>query len=171
MAADVHEVALDDVSGVSWAAVAAEAPEIAAAGERLLRPTGDGIAFLSTVRRDGGPRLHPVMSVLADGALHVFVVTMSHKYRDLLRDSRYALHAMPPAEGGEEFYITGRAQPVRDPGRREAVRAASGDRLGGHDFEALFALDVEAALHTKWENWGTAQTWPAHKKWKPGGAR
>jgi hypothetical protein len=159
------------VNGVSWAAFAAEAPGIAAAGERLLRPTDDGIAFLSTVRKDGGPRVHPVMPVVANGALHVFVVTMSYKYRDLLRDSRYALHAMPTAEGGEEFYITARAWPVHDPGRRQAVRAASGDRLGGHDFEALFALDLEAALHTKWENWGTARTWPAYNKWKPVGAR
>jgi hypothetical protein len=160
-----------DVSGVNWAEFAAAAPDIATAGERLLRPTGDGIAFLSTVRKDGGPRLHPVMSVLVDEALHVFVVTMSYKYRDLLRDSRYALHALPTAEGGEEFYITGSAVPVADAGRREAVREASGGRLGGHDFEALFALGIEAALHTKWENWGTAQTWPAYNKWKPGGAR
>jgi len=157
------------VTGVTWADFAAEAAETAAAGERLLRATGDGTAFLSTVRKDGGPRVHPVMPVLAEGALHVFVVTMSYKYRDLLRDNRYVLHAMGPPEGGEEFYITGAARPVADAGRREAVRAASGGRLGGHDFEALFALDIEAALHTKWENWGTAETWPAYNKWKAPG--
>lgn len=168
MASDVHEVA-GEVSGADWATFAAAAPQIAAAGERLLRANGDGTAFLSTVRKDGGPRVHPVMPVLAGGALHVFVVTMGHKYRDLLRDSRYALHAMPPAEGGEEFYVTGRATPVSGADDREMVRAASGGRLGGHDFEALFALDIEAALHTKWENWGKAETWPAYNKWKPGG--
>src|SRR5204863_7932506 len=129
---------------VPWATFAAEAQSIAAAGERLLRPTGDGIAFLSTVRKDGGPRVHPVMPVLAEGALHVFLVTLSYKYRDLLRDARYALHAMGPPEGGEEFYITGAARPVEDSGVRQAVRAASGNRLGAHEFEALFALDLEA---------------------------
>lgn len=168
MAPDLHEVA-GDVSGASWAAFAAAAPEIAAAGERLLQANGEGTAFLSTVRKDGGPRVHPVMPVLAGGALHVFVVTMGNKYRDLLRDNRYALHAMPVPEGGEEFYLTGRATPLRDAGDREMVRAASGGRLGGHDFEALFALDMEAVLHTKWENWGTAETWPAYNKWKAKG--
>jgi hypothetical protein len=158
------------VTGASWATFAMEAPAIAAAGDRLLRPNGDGVAFLSTVRKDGGPRVHPVMPVLAEGTLHVFVVAMSYKYRDLLRDNRYALHAMGPAEGGEEFYITGRARPIDDARQRRAVQAASGDRLGGHDFEALFALDLEAALHTKWDNWGTAQTSPAYNKWKAHGS-
>jgi hypothetical protein len=156
------------MTGASWAEFKAAAPELAAAGERLLRATGEGIAFLSTVRKDGGPRLHPVMPVLAGGALHVFVVTMGYKYRDLLRDGRYALHALPPAEGAEEFYITGTARPRAGATEREMVRAATGDRLGGHDFEALFALDVAAALHTRWENWGTAETWPTFNKWKAG---
>jgi hypothetical protein len=40
--------------------------------------------------------------------------------------------------------------------------------LGGHEFEALFELGVERALWTKWEGWGTPQTWPSYRKWAAG---
>ena len=152
----------------TWQEFREAAPAIAAAGERILAPNGDGMAFLSTVRGDGGPRVHPVMPVLAVGELHVFVVSLSPKYADLLRDPRFAMHSQGPPGGGEEFYITGRARPVDDPRRRAAVREASGGRLGGHDFEALFAFDLGRVLHTQWGNWGTAEAWPAYHKWRPG---
>ncbi len=150
----------------AWAEFEAEEPAIAAAGQRLLRPNGDGIAFLATVRGDGGPRLHPVMPVLAAGRLHVFVVRLAPKYTDLQRDGRFALHALPPDHGGEEFYVTGRAEIVEDADRRGIVTTASGGRLGLHDFEALFALDVRHVLHTVWADWGTARAWPDYRKWR-----
>jgi hypothetical protein len=140
-------------------------PAIAEAGERLLGPSGEGVAYLATIRKDGGPRVHPVMPVLAEGPLYVFVVRMSWKYRDLARDGRYALHSAAAPEGGEEFYITGPAREIEDERIRTAVTAASGGRLGMHDFEALFELGIERALHTKWENWGTASAWPSYAKW------
>lgn len=154
----------------SWAGFSTAAPALADAGMRLLRPTGDGVAFLATVRRDGGPRVHPVMPVATADGLYVFVVNLSYKYRDLLRDGRYALHSSP-GETGEEFYITGPALPVTDPAVRAVVTGASGNRLGHNDFEALFELRVDRALHTTWSNWGTAQAWPSYAKWaaNPGG--
>ncbi len=151
-----------------WSRFEREAPEIASAGRRLLSPNGSGIAFLATVRKDGGPRVHPVMPILAEGSLYVFVVNLGWKYRDLVRDGRYALHSSPNAEGGEEFYITGAARQSPDAAERAMVREACGGRLGGHDFEALFELGADRALHTKWENWGTAQTWPEYHKWAAG---
>ncbi|HXU24822.1 MAG TPA: pyridoxamine 5'-phosphate oxidase family protein [Tepidiformaceae bacterium] len=150
----------------TWAEFEAAEPAIALDGARLLRPTGDGIAFLATVRGDGGPRVHPVMPVLAAGRLHVFVVNLSPKHEDLLRDGRYALHALPPATGGEEFYVTGRARAIEATARRAEVVAASGGRLGLHDFESLFELDLRRVLHTVWANWGTAETWPEYRKWR-----
>ena len=152
----------------SWRELEGGAPAIAAAGRRLLQADGTGTAFLATVRKDGGPRVHPVMPVLVDGSLYVFVVNLGWKYRDLLRDGRYALHSSPSAEGGEEFYVTGPANELSDAGTRAAVREASGGRLGGHEFEALFEMGIERALYTKWENWGTAETWPAYQKWAAG---
>ncbi len=151
-----------------WQELATAEPDIAEAGERLLRPSGDGVAYLATVRRDGGPRVHPVMPVLAGGRLYVFVVRMSWKYRDLIRDGRYALHAAAAPGGGEEFYLTGPAREVEDGTARAAVTAASGGRLGHHDFEALFELGLERALHTKWADWGTPSAWPSYRKWAAG---
>ena len=49
---------------MSWLRLAEEARDIAGAGARLLRE-GQGIAYLATVRKDGGPRVHPVVPVLA----------------------------------------------------------------------------------------------------------
>jgi hypothetical protein len=108
------------------------------------------------------------MPVLAEGGLYVFVVRMSPKYRDLLRDVRYALHAAPAPGGGEEFYLTGAARQIDDGTMRAAVTTASGGRLGNHDFEALFELGVERALHTTWANWGTPSAWPSYRKWAAG---
>ena len=44
----------------TWAAFAASAPKLAAVGSRFFYMYGVGIGFLATVRRDGGPRVHPI---------------------------------------------------------------------------------------------------------------
>ena len=150
-----------------WADFEAEAPGLAADGRRLLygESTSSGHAYLATTRNDGGPRVHPVMPVLSDGGLYVFVVEMSPKRKDLERDRRFALHAYEPPGGGEEFYITGTALRVDDAHRRAAVTAASGGSLGNHDFEWLFEFLPAHVLHTRWANWGKPETWPAYTKW------
>jgi hypothetical protein len=150
----------------SWDDLRESDPELAAAGERLLRPTGEGFAFLATVSAAGGPRVHPVVPVLAVGRLHVFVVSMSPKHEDLRRDGRFALHAMLTAEGGEEFYVTGRASIAGEPGRRVEVREASGGRLGAHSFETLFEFDISHVLYTLWSGWGTKDIWPEYRRWR-----
>ena len=149
----------------TWAGFSASAPEMSAAGARLLGTAASGAAYLATVPRDGGPRVHPVMPVLADGGLYVFVVNLSYKYRDLIRDGRYALHSAPGAEGGEEFYLAGPAVSIPAAGVRAGVVAASGGRLGHSEFEVLFELRIVTALHTSWANWGTSQAWPSYQKW------
>jgi hypothetical protein len=151
----------------AWAEFAAAEPALAAAGERLMYQ-GNAIAgaFLATVAPDGGPRLHPVSPVLAGGDLWLFIVSMSPKYRDLVRNGRYALHSLPLAGGGEEFHLRGGATAVEDRAEKERIAAATGGRLGSHDFEALFRCTVGSALHVRWENWGTAAAWPAYAKWR-----
>jgi hypothetical protein len=83
---------------------------------------------------------------------------MSHKFRDLQRDPRIALHAYPTGAGGEEFYVDGIAVRRDDGATRDSV---------GHPapFERLFEADIHHALYTKWENWGTARTMPTYRKW------
>lgn len=159
---------------VTWAAFEAAAPELAAHGRRLLYQFDVGLGFLATVRRDGGPRLHPMCPILCDGALYAFIVTMSYKRGDLLRDGRYAMHTFPspPPEppsttGDEEFYIDGRASRVDDRALRQRVVESTGGRLGTHHFEELWTFDVDRVLHTVWHNWATPQTYPVYTKWSP----
>ena len=61
---------------------------------------------MSTVRPDGGPRLHPVCPLIADSGLYAFIIP-SPKLNDLRRDGRYALHSYPTDDNEDAFYITG----------------------------------------------------------------
>jgi hypothetical protein len=75
---------------VSWKEFATEKPELAEIGENLLFQFGVGLAFLATVREDGGPRLHPVCPVLSNGRLFVLIVPGSPKRYDLIARRRPA---------------------------------------------------------------------------------
>jgi hypothetical protein len=136
---------------------------MAARGAWLFRQH-DGVAFLATVRRDGSPQPHPVMPHIVDGALYLFIVTMSSKHGDLLRDGRFALHAIPAGDRNEEFLVSGRARAVETSGLRAAVESATGGAR--HDWEALFSLDIEKCLHTSWERWAQSDPWPTFRRWK-----
>ena len=59
---------------VIWEQFAAARPDLAGAGRDLLYQFGVGLAFLSTVRPDGGPRLHPICPVLVDGRLLAHII-------------------------------------------------------------------------------------------------
>lgn len=106
----------------TWAEFEAAAPEMAAAGWALLSHPGFGFGYLATVRRDGGPRLHPINPVLAAGCLTTFIVP-SPKLDDLRRDGRYALHSCGAEDVHDEFCVTGRANRSR---RCRAAERGSG---------------------------------------------
>lgn len=93
---------------LTWSEFAKARPDLSAVGERLLYQHGLGLGFLSTVRPDGGPRVHPICPVLFDGALLGMIVP-GPKLQDLRRDPRYALHSetSPPPHHDDAFYITG----------------------------------------------------------------
>jgi hypothetical protein len=149
----------------TWGDFAASAPELAAAGRRLIYQYGPGLGFLATVRPDGGPRLHPVCPVVTGGGLWVFVVP-SPKGADLERDGRYALHALLPEEVEEEFYVTGRARRVEDLAIRGQVAAAYHAPVP--EDHRLFSLDVDRVLHAAYRfrgEWPPVYTrWPERGK-------
>ena len=101
-----------------WSEFAAEQPAMAKAGQALLYQFRVGLGYLATVRKDGGPRVHPVCPVIAHDGLYVFIGNHSPKVHDLLRDGRFALHAFPHPEVDDEFYVSGRARRVDE----QAVR-------------------------------------------------
>ncbi len=126
----------------SWKDFAQQAPELAAFGTARFQ---SGVAYLGTVRADGGPRVHPVTPIIGE-QLFLFMEPTSPKGKDLLRDARYTLHcAVADANGGEgEFYVRGRATLTDDPLlRKAAVQAAA---YQPQDRYILFVLTVEFAF-------------------------
>jgi nitroimidazol reductase NimA-like FMN-containing flavoprotein (pyridoxamine 5'-phosphate oxidase superfamily) len=154
----------------TWAEFASADPALADAGKGLLYQFGVGLAFLATVRRDGGPRVHPVCPFVSNGRLYVLIRPESPKRDDLARDGRYALQTFPPPrKESEEFYVTGRAALVEDP---ETWKRAFADakHLKSAD-EGLFELTIERVMHTTWEHWGTPEMRPVHTKWRARSSR
>src|SRR5215213_8899952 len=105
---------------LSWGDFRRARPDLADAGRGLMYQFGVGLAFLATVRSDGGPRVHPMCPVIAESGLFAFLVP-SPKRDDLHRDGRYAMHSFPADENEDAFYLTGRAASVRDPERRREL--------------------------------------------------
>lgn len=126
----------------SWQEFAQQAPEIAEFGKARWQ---NGVAYLGTLRADGGPRVHPVTPIVG-GQLFLFMEPTSPKGKDLQRDDRYMLHcAVENMEGGSgEFYVRGHATLVTDPLiRQQAIQAAT---YTPRDRYILFVLSVESAF-------------------------
>jgi hypothetical protein len=128
----------------TWAEFEAAAPDVAAAGRRLLYRDGRGQAMLATVRGEQEPpRMNPITLAIVDGRIFAFVLK-SPKLGDLERDGRYALHSHHDPAAPSEFALRGRARLVADAGVRAAAAAA-------WDFEVddtyrLFEFSIESAL-------------------------
>ncbi|MBI5949107.1 MAG: hypothetical protein HY875_13285 [Chloroflexi bacterium] len=151
----------------TWAEFAAAAPEMAAAGRALLYQFGPGLGYLATVRKDGGPRLHPFCPTVAEGGIFGLIIP-SPKQGDLLRDGRYAIHSFPKPDSDDEFYLAGTARRVDDAALRAAVLAAylsTGATSEGH--ETFFEFDIERALLAIYPKRGEGPGWPpAYTKWR-----
>ena len=156
--------------GASWAGLAEARPDLAEGGRDLLYRFGVGLGFLATVRRDGGPRVHPVCPILHDGDLYLLVIP-SPKRDDLLRDRRFALHSFPTDDDEDAFALTGTAEPVDDAAVREGVIAVflrerptlriEADEL---DAQRLFLCRLRSCLLTRTDGYGDPH--PRHQIWR-----
>ncbi len=104
----------------SWAEFERDRPDLATAGHALLYQFGVGLGFLATVRRDGGPRVHPMCPLIHGGGMYAFIVP-GPKQADLHRDGRYALHSFPCEDNEDAFYCTGRAEADEDAVTRQVL--------------------------------------------------
>lgn len=123
------------------------------------------VAYLATVRSDGGPRVHHVCPAIAGAELYVSIGRGSPKLNDLRNDGRYMLHFMCGEEDAE-FNVRGAAKEINDPREQETVRAVAkqqGIRFTEH--EVLFRLGIERADSTRWENFGTPDIRPHRSRW------
>ncbi|MCA9900750.1 MAG: pyridoxamine 5'-phosphate oxidase family protein [Ardenticatenaceae bacterium] len=126
----------------SWHEFTQQAPELAKFGQIRF---ASGVAYLGTIRPDGGPRVHPVTPIMGE-ELFLFMEPTSPKGKDLQRDPRYTLHCAveDSGGGGGEFYVRGQATLVQDQAMRaQAVQAAS---YSPADRYILFVLTVDFAF-------------------------
>ena len=126
-----------------WSEFAAVEPRLADVVQQLLYQYGPGLAYLATVRPDGGPRVHPVSPVISNGGLYCFIID-SPKRHDLERDGRYALHAFPPENSDDEAYLAGRATRVTN--SLVITRLASEMRAEPRVDWRLYEFSVEVAM-------------------------
>lgn len=148
----------------SWKEFAAQAPEIASAGQELIFQFGRGLAYLATIRPDGGPRVHPISPLFLGETLVVAVG--GSKMHDLLRDSRFALHTPGPKDTDDEFYLTGVASPVFARLQVESV-SDYGSPVTPHANPRAFELDIERALLATYRPRAEGNTWPPkYDRWR-----
>ena len=153
----------------AWGDLRRARPDLADAGVRLLYQFGVGLAFLATVRRDGGPRVHPICPIVTDEEVYGFLEP-SPKLRDLHRDPRYALHSFPPADNEDAFYVTGDAWPVPDHELIQVVTAQLLSERGWKEppptaeVQELFRFDIDRCLHTRTTGHGDFA--PRHEIWR-----
>lgn len=141
----------------NWSEFAQAMPDLATFGNARL---GTGVAYLATVRADGGPRVHPVTPIIGNGHLYVYMEPTSPKGHDLQRDPRFALHCAVENQdgGGGEYLIRGQAVSITD----EATRAEY-DSHAPYTPKAryvLFELLLERVSATTYENDS-----PVHQHW------
>jgi len=144
-----------------WAELAAGAPEIAAAGTRLLQRFE--VAYLATVSERGWPRIHPFCPAVAGGRLWAFIMEGSPKRRDLDANGRFAIHMMPGDED-EEFYTAGLARRQRDGALRELALGAM-PYNDADERHLLYEFFPRHALWTTWENFQQPGMRPVHRSW------
>jgi hypothetical protein len=138
---------------ITWTEFERRQPVLAATGRAQFYQHGMGLGFLATVRRDGGPRVHPVCPVISAAGLHVLILP-GPKRGDLRRDGRYSLHTemFAPPRQDDGFAVSGRATEESDPATWDVVRdqviADFGEPWPDYDTLTLFELSVEGCLLT-----------------------
>lgn len=161
---------LSVTDNLSWSEFESARPDLAEAGRGLFYQYGGvGLAFLSTVRADGGPRLHPICPVLAGGALTAHIIP-SAKRDDLHRDGRYAMHSFPCDSNEDAFYLTGHAAMVSDQvlassvARQFLAERGIKDEPPGFGDGEIFEFRVGRCLLTRTDRHGDWN--PRHTTWQ-----
>jgi hypothetical protein len=157
----------------TWQDLVEQRPDLASGGRDLLYQFGVGLAFLSTVRADGGPRLNPMCPVLADDRLFAFIVP-GPKCRDLVRDGRYAMHSFPCPENEDACMLAGDATRVDDADLRArlvaqflAERSTLPMTEADMADQTLFEFTVDRVLLTRTTGHGDPA--PQHTVWRTEG--
>ena len=133
------------LQALTWAHFAIASPRLAAAVRRLFEHVRAGLRLPRHGPRDGGPRVHPVSPVIADGGLYCFVDRLAEtRGPGARRPIRAAL--VPAGSSDDEAYLAGRARPVTDDG---ATRPAGAEMRAAPRVDwRLFEFEIEVAMLT-----------------------
>ncbi|HNN14240.1 MAG TPA: pyridoxamine 5'-phosphate oxidase family protein [Anaerolineales bacterium] len=145
---------------MTWKTFASQSPELAEFAQSRLH---NKVAYLATIRKDGGPRVHPFTPIIGDGHLFLFMEPTSPKGHDLRRDPRFAVHCSVTDTSGQsgEVIVTGRAKFIEAPEVRViAVRVSPYKPAERY---ILFELEIENATITEYPD-GSA----VRRHWKAG---
>lgn len=145
----------------NWAQLETEAPELASAGRALW--VEHGIMYLATVRADGSPRLHPVVPLLADGDVFVAIADASPKWRDLRREPRSVLHALP---GPRDDELVLRCRAREQPDALARARGVADHVI--HDDDHIVQFEIDRVDLGWWEHVGQPGTYSIRMRWVPG---
>lgn len=152
-----------------WQDIEREAPEIAVPGRQLLYQHGPGLAYLATVRRDGGLRIHPFCPAVTAGGIYGLIGD-SPKRADLARNGRFAIHAFPRAESDDELMLAGDSVRRLDDLDEIAAVAKAYHETGATSSgdEWTFEFLPERALFSLYARRDSGQpTWPpAYHRWQ-----
>lgn len=147
---------------VSWAEFAKAAPGMAERGARRL---GVGVAYIATTAKDGSPRVHPFTPLIGGGRLLAFIGKHTVKYPNLLRDLRYAIHAML-GKDDEEFLIIGRAV-VSDDWATSMQAAVEARKINMTSRDHVpFEFMIESVHWAVWEGLGTPDIRRRSERWQ-----
>jgi hypothetical protein len=147
----------------------ADQPELASVGRSLLYQFGVGLAFLATVRADGGPRVNPMCPLIDGTGLYAFLIP-GPKRDDLHRDGRYAMHSFPREDDEDAFSLAGRARHLDESDERRRLATLFLDERGwkgppkGFEQQELFVFEIERCLHTVTTGHGDPD--PRHRIWR-----
>jgi hypothetical protein len=172
-------------SVATWAQFEREAPEVAEVAARLWpgplafhgkEPLPEdtawfAISHLGTIRRDGGPRVHPFCPILADGRLFAAIPRSSPKGWDLRRDPRCVIHAMPGPDD-DELCIRAVAREVSgDTSIRATIRAVVartgvGGMIQSVSRDPLFEFELQQVDVARWVDIGQQGTHAIRRQWR-----
>jgi len=129
------------------------------------------IAYLATIRPDGGPRLHPFCPIIADGRLFAAIPARSPKGNDLRRDGRCVIHALPGSDD-DELCIRARAREVTDDATTRSLvvavvlRSGVGGMIETATHDPLFEFDLALVETARWLDIGKPGTRPVRQRWR-----
>ena len=148
---------------LTWEQFENAAPEMARFGTERL---SENVMYLGTIRKDGGPRVHPFTPFVSSGRLFAFMYPTSPKGHDLLRDGRYVIHSQVKDWHGApgEFSISGRARFIEDEETR--ALAAKGCPYTSKGAYVCFEFLIEDCRTTHYID-GT----PHYARWKESSAK